>query len=184
MDIRILDNHTEIVEAFTSRFVLSWEEFQIRQSKWIAEMAKTDYPIDKKWYQQAYRWDRMDPKYPSKSMREALDYLLEHNGPVLFISEKGEKTYFQGKKLVDFVAEADAHELAARIEQEWFDSYRLGAQNMYDPDAFLPEGLYVFDVTMKWCAVFTHETTDWESEIDDPMKAAQSRVCIICERED
>ena len=51
---------------------------------------------------------------------------------------------------------------------------------MYDADAFLPEDLYVFDASMKWCVVFTHETIDWESEIDNPMKAAQTRYCIIC----
>ena len=51
---------------------------------------------------------------------------------------------------------------------------------MYDADAFLPEDLYVFDLSMKWCVVFTHETTDWKSEIDNPMKAAESRYCIIC----
>ena len=78
------------------------------------------------------------------------------------------------------IAEADAHSLAEKIEQEWFDSYRLAMQNMYDPDAILPEDLYVFDTSMKWCVVFTHETTDWESELDDPMKAAESRICIIC----
>ena len=87
---------------------------------------------------------------------------------------------YHGKKLVDFVAEADAQTLAARIEQEWYGSYRLTAQNMYDPDAFLPDDLYVFDATMKWCVVFTHETADWGSEIENPMKAAQTRYCIIC----
>ena len=78
------------------------------------------------------------------------------------------------------IKEKAAHTLAARIEQEWYDSYRLAEQNMYDADAFLPEDLYVFDASMKWCVVFTHETTDWESEIDNPMKAAQTRYCIIC----
>ena len=70
--------------------------------------------------------------------------------------------------------------LAEKIEQEWYDSYRLAMQNMYDPDAILPDDLYVFDSSMNWCVVFTHETTDWESEIDDPLKAAESRYCIIC----
>ena len=51
---------------------------------------------------------------------------------------------------------------------------------MYDPDAMLPEDLYVFDLSMEWCVVFTHETTDWESELDNPMKATESRYCIIC----
>ena len=113
-------------------------------------------------------------------MDAAIAFLKEHSGPVSFMAERGEDTYYQGKKIVDFIGEADAHALAARIEKEWYGSYRLTAQNMYDPDAFLPDDLYVFDATMKWCVVFTHETADWGSEIENPMKAARSRYCIIC----
>ena len=82
--------------------------------------------------------------------------------------------------MLNFISEADSCELAETIEQEWYDSYRLAMQDMYDPNAILPEDLYIFDRTMTWCVVFTHETTDWESELDNPMKAAESRVCIIC----
>ena len=38
------------------------------------------------------------------------------------------QVYYQDKELVDFVAEADVQILAARIEKEWFDSYRLTHQ--------------------------------------------------------
>ena len=51
---------------------------------------------------------------------------------------------------------------------------------MYNPDAILSDDLYVFDCSMKRCVVFTHETTHWESEVDNPMKDAQSRLCIVC----
>ncbi len=129
---------------------------------------------------QAYMWDKMSPDFPRVSMEEALAFLREHSGSVFFMTEKGEDIYYQGKKLVDFIAEADAQTLAARIEQEWYNSYKLGAQNMYDADAFLPDDLYVFDLSMKWCVVFTHETTYGESETDNPMKAAESRYCIVC----
>lgn len=180
MNIRLLDNTKEISEAFIKRFVMSWDEFQVKQKDWIAKMAETNYPITIDWYEKAYMWDRMSPDFAGVSMEDALVFLKEHSGPVYFMTEKGEDTYYQGKKLVDFIAEADAHTLAVRIEQEWYDSYRLAAQNMYDAEAFLPEDLYVFDASMKWCVVFTHETTDWESEIDNPMKAAQTRYCITC----
>ena len=180
MDIKFLDNTKGITEAFISSFVMSWDEFQIKQKDWIAEMAKTNYPINIAWYEQSYMWDRMTPDFPRVSMEEALAFLREHDGSVFFMTEKGEDIYYQGIKTVDFIAEADSHTLATRIEQEWYDSYRLAEQNMYDADAFLPDDLYVFDSSMKWCVVFTHETTDWESEIDNPMKAAESRYCIIC----
>lgn len=51
---------------------------------------------------------------------------------------------------------------------------------MYTPDAYFPSEVYVFDTSLTWCVAFTHETTDWESEHDNPKKAAESRVCIIC----
>lgn len=73
-------------------------------------------------------WDRMDPEFPVVSMETALSFLRGHSGSVLFMAEKGEDTYYQNKELVDFVAEADAQILAARIEKEWFDSYRLTHQ--------------------------------------------------------
>ncbi len=181
MDINFLDNTQSIGEAFVNRFVMSWEVFQMKQKDWIAAMAATNYPINKAWYEQSYLWDRMNPDFPRVSMDEALAFLRERSGSVFFMTEKGEDLFYQGKKLIDFIAETDAHDLAARIEQEWYDSYRLAEQNMNDTEAFLPDDLYVFDPSMKWCVVFTHETTDCVSEIHDPMKAAESRYCIICQ---
>ena len=180
MNFKLLDNTTDINKSFTDRFVMSWDEFQIKQKNWIAEMAKTNYPINIAWYEQSYMWDRMNPDFPRVSMKEALAFLKEHSGSVFFMTEKGKDIYYQGKKSVDFIAEADAHTLAERIEQQWYESYRLAEQNLYNADAFLPDDLYVFDLSMKWCVVFTHETTNWELEIDNPMKAAESRYCIIC----
>ena len=176
MNIKLLDNANDIRKAFIDRFVISWDEFQIKQKDWIAKTAKANYPITMDWYENAYLWDRMRPDFTGVSMDTALAFLKEHSGPVFFMSEEGEDTHYQGKELVDFVAEADAHTLAARIEQEWYDTYRLAKQNMYDTDAFLPNDLYVFDSSMKWCVVFTHETADWESENNTP----ESRYCIIC----
>ena len=180
MVIEYLDDIKEIGEAFIKHFVLSWENFQIKHKDWIDEMSKQNYPIDRQWYDQAYMWDKMDPAFASASMKAALDYLRDHPSTVFFMTEKGEGLYFQGTKTIDFVARTDAHQLADRIEYEWNESYRLVSQNMYIPNA-LPEDLYVFDATMNWCVVFTHETTDWEAEkADDWMKVAQSRYCIIC----
>ena len=181
MEFQLLDHVEEVREAFIERFVMSWDEFQIKQKAWIAQMASNNYTIDKKWYDRALMWDRMNPAFSCVSMTEALNFLREHSGPVFFMGEKGQQSWCRGKPLLaDCVAIADASALAARIEQEWYDSYRLAEQNMYQVDAILPEDVYVFDSSMKWCVVFTHETTDWESESVDLMKAAESRVCIIC----
>ena len=179
MEIEYLDEITEIGDAFIKRFVLPWESFKIKQKDWIEKMSMRNYPIDRQWYDQAYLWDRMDPSYPGASMQEALTFLREHPGTVFFMTEKGEGEFFQGTKTIDFIAKTDACQLADRIEFEWYESYRLAEQYRYIPDA-LPEDLYVFDSSMRWCVVFTHETTDWEAEkTDDWMKAAQSRYGII-----
>lgn len=180
MNIKLLDNGMDIRETFINHFVMSWEEFHIKQKEWIVEMARNNFPINREWYEQSYMWDGMNPDFPRVSMEEALAFLKEHCGTVLFMSEKGEDTYYQGKKIINFVAEAETRVLASRIQQEWYDSYKFAEENMYDADAFLPSDLYVFDLSMKWCVVFTHETTDWESELDDPMEVAKSRYCIIC----
>lgn len=183
MEIEYLDDITEIGEAFINRFVLSWESFQTKHKGWIDEMSKQNYQIDRNWYDQAFMWDKMDPKYPGASMKEALDFLRKHPGTVCFMAEKDDREYLQGTKTIDFIAKTDADQLAERIEYDWNESYRLESQNMYNPDE-LPEDLYVFDSTMKWCVVFTHETTDWEAEkAHDWMKTAQSRYCVICKEQ-
>lgn len=180
MDIKLLDNALQIRQTFINRFLLTWEEFQVQHKEWIAKNAGSRFPITIEWYKRSFMWDIRNSNFLGASMDEALSFLRQHSGPVLFMSELGEDTYYRGERIVDFVAEADTHTLASRIRKEWFDSYALTQQNMYDPDAFLPEDLYVFDMSLQWCVVFTHETKYWESEVDDPMKAAESRYCIIC----
>jgi hypothetical protein len=180
MDFKLLENTKDLSKTFMERFVMSWDEFQVDRKAFITEMEKKNHPVDFTFYEQSLFWDRMGSKFPCVSMEEALAFLREHSGPVFFMGEKSEDGFWRGKRVVDFIAEADAHDLAAKIDQEWYDSYRLAMQDMYDPNAILPSDLYVFDASMEWCVVFTHETTDWESELDNPMKAAESRVCIIC----
>jgi hypothetical protein len=177
MDVKLLENANAIREAFIRSFVLSWEEFQVQRKAWIDRMAHTGHPITEGWYERSYWWDRL-VFASSASMTEALDILREHSGPVLFMSELGEDTNYRGRQIVDFVAEADAHALAAQIEQEWYNFYCLTEKGRYDSDAFLPLDLYVFDSSMTWCAVFTHESSS--PEFEDPQQAAAGRYCMIC----
>ena len=185
MNIKLLNNAEEIRKKFMDSFVLPWEEFQVKQKEWICQMAERNYSIDLEWYDEAYMWDRIDTDFPRVSMKEALAFLRQRNNDVLFMSEDASHhaprhLFFENEKHIGFVAQAKSDSLAALVEEEWFEDYRLGMQNMYNPNPVLPTDLYVFDFSMKWCVVFTHETTDWESELDDPMKAADSRYCIIC----
>ena len=185
MDIKFLENPQYYREKFTEKFLMTWDEFQVVFKEFILNMEKNNKTIfDINMFNDSHMWDKMHPDYPKVSFNEALEYLKKIKGDVVFMSED-EKTHhysflrYNGIEYKNFVAKADANELAELIENEWFESYRLAEQNMYNPEEILPADLYVFDSTMSWFIVFTHETTDWESEIDEPMKAAASRYCII-----
>ena len=64
------------------------------------------------------------------------------------------------------------------IQKEWFDGYTL-SPGWYDPDAYLTDDLYVFDRSVQWCVIFTHETTLDEPYPEDSMQEAESRLCLI-----
>ena len=178
MNVRFLEAADEIRERFTKHFILSWEEFQHQHQALISEKAKTRYPIDFKWYQDSYLWDKADPHFQNLSFADALTFLQQQSGKVLFMGEKGKCTTCRDKQIQDSVGEADARELAAEIKKEWFDSYTL-SPGWYDPDAFLTDDLYVFDLSMQWCVMFTHETTLDEPYPEDSMQEAESRLCLI-----
>ena len=184
MDILLLENSDEIRQRFIDRFVYSWDEFQVEQKRFIDECAKNKCIIDINWYNQAYLWDRLNCTDSVASFDSALEALKSHSDRVLIMSEDETHRYpgvlfYQNAKIKNFVARVNAEQLAKLIEDEWYGVYRMAEQNMYNPNPILPEDLYIFDESMKWLIVFTHETMDWESEIDDPMKSAQSRYCIV-----
>lgn len=184
MKMTFLENPPELRSRFFRRFVLTWEEFQVHHADWIAKLAEKSYTIDLKWYEQAYMWDRMSHDFPRVSFREALAFLRAREVPVIFLSEapghhSRPRLSWEKVHHTDFAVTCDATQLADLIEAEWFEEYRLAEENMYNPDPVLPSDVYVFDRDMTWCAVFTHETTDWDSELTDPMKAAESRYCIL-----
>ena len=179
MDFKLLDNAVEVRKAFIDRFVLSWEEFQIKQQEWLVT-----YGIDIKWYNEAYLWDKLNFDFSIATFSEALSAIKTHTGNVLIMSE-GElhhqpgELFYNNERIKNFVAQINGEELTKLIEKEWFDSYKLAARDMYNPCPILPEDLYVFDESMSWLVVFTHETTDWDFDENNPMKQAETRYCII-----
>ena len=184
MKIQLLENALEIRNDFISHFVLSWEEFQTKQKAWIAEMAKNKYAIDINWYKQAYLWDKLNVDFSVATFSNALSELKTRTGKVFIMSEDHtlcglRELLYHNEKVQNFVAQVDVQELAKLIEEEWYDSYELAAQDMYNPDAVLPKDLYVFDESMTWLVVFTHETTDWEFDENNPITQAETRYCMI-----
>ena len=182
MKITLLENNEEIRRTFIDRFVMSWDEFQVEHKEFIDKMLEKNQVVDIEFYNRSYLWDRISSKYPPTSFREALDFLSNIDGDVIFMSED-EKVpcsaglFIDGNKIRSFAAKSNAKELAKLIEKEWFETYILEEQGRYNPNPILPEDLYVFDSSMSWLVVFTHETTDWETE--DSMKEAESRYCIV-----
>ena len=106
---------------------------------------------------------------------EAISILKSIDGCVIFMSDDETHRYpgelfFNNQKIKNFVARADAKELAELIEKEWFSSYELAEEGLYNPPPILPQDLYVFNKSMNWFILFTHE-----AETVDPT----SRFCIL-----
>ena len=157
---------------FMEAFVLAREEWDFLYPNVVSPFAD-----DAGRYDGAYLWEKMS--IPAVTIREALKLLRSHEGTVLFLSEPemsgnpGE-LYLYGREIYDFVAMADAHELADRIEYEWFENWRLTLKGDCLPDSILPDDLYVFDTTFEWVIVFTHEN---DPDYDGKSEGAESRYC-------
>ena len=82
---------------------------------------------------------------------------------------------YRGREVTDFVAMTDPRELADRIEYEWLESARLlWEEDRFMEDGILPSDLYVFDTTLDWVIVFTHET---DPHADNTRSGTESRFC-------
>jgi len=182
IEITIL-NTPSLRHKFIQNFLISWDEFQISHKDFIENIAKNGNIIfDEKMYNESLMWDKMPTTYPKVSFNKALNFLKSKNHEIIFISETDNYPFafpltYKGENIPSFIAKADAKALASLIEYEWFESYRLAEQGMYNPDFMLPEDLYVFDDSFEWVIVFTHETLDYETE--SLMVEAESRLCIM-----
>lgn len=161
---------------FTDAFILTKEEWQMLHPDFVSRIS-SGYDD---WYDRAYLWDKMSPDLPVVTVREALRLLRCREGRVLFMSEpeiSGNPggLIYRGRQVHDYVAMAHALELADRIEYEWFESHRLWLENRYLSDTILPEDLYVFDTSLDWVIVFTHET---DPDYDEKPEGAETRFCM------
>ena len=179
MEIDLLRNAEVIRSSFKLRFVATWEEFQISHRDWVDSLAVNGDTYAKNWYDNSLLWEKLNFPVVVATFDEALSYLSTKQGRVMFMAEGSEHPYpgelqLFGQKFVDFVAIAEAEELAQLIRQEWAETNLLYQMDMYYPNPILPDDIYVFDKTMDWLLVFTHETTDCEI-----MSQAENRCCII-----
>ena len=160
---------------FMDAFVLTRDEFKTLHPDFVSDLSDYD-----RWYDEAYLWDKMSPDLPEVNIRNALNLLRTREDTVLFMSESEISgnpggLIHRGRQVHDYVAMADPHELADRIEYEWFEGHRLFLEDCYLTDAILPEDLYVFDTTLDWVIVFTHET---DPNKDLTPESAETRLCF------
>lgn len=145
---------------FMDAFVLSKEDFELLHPACREESETMGGDFDE-WFEEAYLWEKMSPDLPVVDFDTALSLLRSRRGTVLFMSESESShkpcgLIRYGREVCDFVAMADAGELADRIELEWKGSPRLTGEAPHE--LTLPEDLYVYDTTLDWVIVFTHET--------------------------
>ena len=144
---------------FMDAFVLSQEDFAFAQPQWRENLSAMGGNFDE-WYATAYLWEKLSPDLPVADFDTALSLLRSKRETVLFMSESESShkpcaLIHHGRQLTDFVAMADPRELADRIEYEWKEHPRLFREAPHE--LTLPEDLYVFDTTLDWVIVFTHE---------------------------
>ncbi len=115
MEILLLENNDEIRTSFVNKFVMSWDEFQIKHNA-------DAYHLDIDWLEKSYLWDRFYLGVSIVSFSSALSALREHTESVLIMSENNVhhgKLFYNNKKYINFVARVNANELASLIEKEW-----------------------------------------------------------------
>ncbi len=147
---------------FVEAFVLDKEDLATANPDWVRRM--DDCMGFDGWYETAFLWEKMN--IPAADFEQALSLLRAREGKVLFLSESEASDHeggliLYGRVVYDFVAMADPAQLADRIEYEWRESERL----FMEGKRTLPEDLYVFDTTLEWVIVFTHECSDLGEDI-------------------
>lgn len=144
---------------FMDAFVLSQEDLEVAYPEWREKPEAMGTDFDE-WYTEAYLWEKLSPDLPVVDFDTALSLLRERKGTILFMSESESShkpcaLLHHGREVCDFVAMADAGDLADRIEYEWKEYPLLTRESPHE--LTLPEDLYVFDTTLEWVIVFTHE---------------------------
>lgn len=169
MQYRLLENPDALRRRFADTFVQPYAQFRASHAQWISRL-RTEF--DENYYAQMYMWDRLVPGSRVLSFAETLKLLNGRTGEVLLLTEAPvcvARDFCQlGKGIA---AAADARELAACAEEEWFTEFALAEQGRYLADPVLPTDIYIFDESFRWCIILTHETDETES--------AESRLCLL-----
>lgn len=174
MEYQILPNSEQIRHLFVENFVESYESFSSQNKELIAQL-RTDFT--KEYYDKMFMWDKTIKIANEISFSDALALLKSKACEVFFLTESPQcpiQEFCRLNKQKEFVAAANANDLADCISYEWFTEYDLFEQGRYLADPILPAELYVFDASYSWCLIFTHETDETET--------AESRFCLSIDK--
>lgn len=113
-----------------------------------------------------YLWDslKVDYEQVESSMEDAIQYLKEKDTvyvmwDIYSLYRVAEYRILTNKYPKDTIIKTDSLELCKFILDEW--KWEFASDNQY-----LPEDIYIFDETMKWFVIFTHETYDSSTKPD------------------
>lgn len=128
-----------------------------------------------------YLWDVLNEPYDSAIMTQenALEYLkqkdmvlvmwdIDHNHGIICLNNPK-----------DTIISVKAEELCDLIEYEWNADHI--SEDTYLANRYLPEDIYIFDDTMKWCVIFTHEGDD-KSTKPELVEDEYIRDCFVIDR--
>lgn len=106
-----------------------------------------------------YLWDTLKADYDKveRTIEQAISYLHNKNYVMVMWDIYSIKRVNDHKILsCDYpkgsIIKIDSNELCRYIESEWCD--------FHSSKGFLPEDIYIFDETMDWSVIFTHEGYD------------------------
>lgn len=128
-----------------------------------------------------YLWDVLNEPYDKvvRKQEEALEYLLKKDTVLVMWDICSNERIclndtIRHNNSKDAIISVKADELCELVEYEWSSGWDL-------ENRCLPEDIYIFDETMNWCVIFTHEGDD---NYTNPELSEDEyiRICFVIDR--
>lgn len=172
--IEIVNNETEIRNAFAESFLLAWKEFKAENNELVKLITGKNYSMSSN---MLHLYDLAAVSKES-TFDLSLRRLKEKDEEVYFMSEsesypEAESVIINGVSYKGGVFKANSKDLADLIEKEWEN-----AKEEKEIQNILPFDLYVFDGDMKKAIVFTSDMIEYEEDGE----ITEDRLCLSLKR--
>lgn len=171
MDYEYLPDPIEIHDRFLRRYTLPYGAFCRRHADWLAKLPMTfrrSYTQD--YFARLPYSDRLVPEFTVLSFEDALAQLRGMGTVTFLTSPPGgvlrDHARFGTERL--WAARAEGTWLSEAVREDWFRTYALWDQGMYDPEPLFGSEVYAFSDSA--CLIFTHET--------DETELPETRICL------